>query len=270
MLPTAILALLALAAPVAPLARDASPRGRFIIGSPERPAMVGDHQEPRRYERVESAVGAYADIDEVGDAAWLRHELEGYARRASACAARPRERCAVGARRVAGATVIHLIRGAHAEILWTSARRAVRLGWRRLVDTPTGTMTVDDPPADFAAALLAELPSDLSPADLDAGRWADDEVDRRLDYAERVLAGCAVATDTAGCLHFARASLLALETDAPPDGAAVDPAAEPTASLRLRIAAARLRRAAARQSPLVPWCAAPGSLAPPQRLAALP
>lgn len=270
MLPTAMLVFLALAAPVAPSARDGSPRGRFIIGSPERLAMAGDRQEPRRYERVESAVGAYADVDEVGDATWLRHELEGYAWRASDCAARPRDRCAAVVRRVAADTVIHLIRGAHAEILWTSARRAVRLGWRRLVETPTGTMTIDDPPADFAAALLAELPSDLSPASLDASRWADDEIDRRLDYAERALERCAMAADTAGCLSFAGASLRAAEATAPPDGDS-DPAAEPTAlSLRLRIGAARLRRAAARQSSLAPMCAAPGLLAPPRVVAALP
>jgi hypothetical protein len=167
--------------------------------------------------------------------------------------------------------VIHVISGARAEMLWTSGHRAVRLGWRRVVDTPTGTMTVDDPPADFAADLLAELPSDLGPSELDAARWADDEIDRRLDYADRALDGCAMASDTTRCLYFARASLLAVEAADPGvrDGAA--PVAEPTVvSLRLRIAAARLRRAAARQSVLAaPMCAAPVVVPAPQ-VAALP
>lgn len=261
MLRAAILLLVALAAPTAPSARDASPRGRFVIGAPDRLAMAGDRRHPRRYERVESAVGAYADVDEVVDASWLRHEVEGYARRAVDCEARPSAPCLRAVRRVGAATVIHLVDGGHAEMLWTSGRRAVRLGWRRLVATPTGTMTVDEPPADFAAALLAELPSDLDLVSLDEPRrsaWAEDEVDRRLDYAERALDGCALAGDAAaaGCLYFARASLRAVE-EAEGQGAGARSAAAATViSVRLRLTAARMRRAAAQQSSDVPWCAA--------------
>jgi hypothetical protein len=266
---TTLLMLLALAAPVAPSARAVSPRGAFIVGVPDRLAAPGDHRQPRRYERIASVVAAFADVDDVGDAIWLRHELEGYARRAAQCAAHLPDRCAVVVRRLAGATVLHLVSGARAEMLWTSGHHAVRLGWRRIVETPSGTMTVDDPPADFAAALLGEFPSDLGITSLDAARWADDEVDRRLDYADRALDGCAMASDTAACLYFARASLLAVE-DELDHGDTAEPAAPPTVvSVRLRIAAARLRRAAARQSPLAaPICPVPGLLDTP-RLAAL-
>jgi len=277
MSPAAVVLLLALAAPTAPSARDAGPRGRFVIGVPERLAMAGDHQHPRRYERVESAVAAYADVDEVVDATWLRHEVEGYARHAVDCTTtRPPGPCLRVAGRLGPATVIRLISGSHAELLWTSGHRAVRLGWRRLVTTPTGTMTVDEPPADFAAALLAELPSDLAFVSFDDSRrptWADDEIDRRLDYAERALDGCAAAGAAAAtCLYFARASLLAVE-DAEGQGGEVRPPAGGEAtpiSVRLRLAAARLRRAAARQSALAaPWCAVPPLVEPPQ-LARLP
>jgi hypothetical protein len=149
MSPAAVLFLAVLAAPTAPSARDASPRGRFIVGSPDRLASVGDRQHPRRYERVESAVGAYADVDELVDAIWLRHEVEGYARRAADCDRLPPGPCGQARRRLERATVIHVVRGEHAEMLWTSGQRAVRLGWRRTVTTPTGTMTVDEPPARF-------------------------------------------------------------------------------------------------------------------------
>ena len=268
----AILLLVALAAPTAPSARDASPRGRFVIGAPDRLTMTGDRRHPRRYERVESAVGAYADVDEVVDTTWLRHEVEGYARRAVDCEVHPSDPCLRAVRRVGAATVIHLVDGGHAEMLWTSGRRAVRLGWRRLVATPTGTMTVDEPPADFTAALLAELPSDLDLVSLDDARppaWAEEEIDRRLDYAERALDGCALAGDpaAAACLYFARAGLLAVEeAEGPGAGAPPEAAAAATViSVRLRLTAARMRRAAARQSALAtPWCAAPPLLEPPQ------
>jgi hypothetical protein len=210
MLPAAVLLLAALAAPTAPSARDASPRGRFIVSSPDRLASVGDRQHPRRYERVESAVGAYADVDELVDATWLRHEVEGYARRAADCDRLPPGPCGWGRRRVEGATVIHLARGEHAEMLWTSGNRAVRLGWRRTVTTPTGTMTVDEPPADFAAGLVAEFPSDLDPASGSAA-WNDDEIERRLYYVGRALEDGDAGGDEAARLYFARAGLLAVE-----------------------------------------------------------
>ena len=115
MSPAAVLLLAALAAPTAPSAREASQRGRFIVGSPDRLASVGDRQHPRRYERVESAVGAYADVDELVDATWLRHEVEGYARRAADCD-RPEQFLVT---RLEGAIVIHLARRAR----WMLGRR---------------------------------------------------------------------------------------------------------------------------------------------------
>ncbi len=271
MSPAAVFLLVALAAPTAPMVREASPRGRFVIGTADRLAMPGDRRQPRRYERVESAVGAYADVDEVGDTTWLAHEVEGYARRAVDCDGRRPDPCRREVRRVGAATVIHLVSGNHAELLWTSGRRAVRLGWRRLVTTPTGTMTVDEPPADFTAALLAELPSDLALRALDGSAWAEDEIDRRLDHAERALDGCERAGDAAAAarLQFARAGLLAVD-DAEGRGEAPTPTTEVTViSVRTRLAAARLRRAAARQSDLMPWCAAPQLVEAPQ-LARLP
>jgi len=252
MLPAAILLLAALAAPTAPSAREGSPRGRFIVGAPDRLAVAGDRQQPRRYERVESAVGAYADVDELVDATWLRHEVEGYARRAADCDRLPPGPCLRARRQFGTAAAIHLVRGEHAEMVWTSGHRAVRLGWRRMVTTPTGTMTVDEPPADFAAALAAEFPSDLDPASVDA-TWADDEVERRLYYVGRALEDADVAGDEAARLYFARAGLLAVEEaegvlgERAPDG---DASATPITA-RTRLAALRARRAAARQ------CAAP-------------
>ena len=267
----AIILLAALAAPTAPSARELGPR--FIIGTPDRLAMPGDHRQPRRYERIESAVGAYADVDDVADATWLRHELEGYARRTVDCRAQPSDRCRRALAQLRGLPVIQLISGSHAEMLWTSGRRAVRLGWRRVVTTPTGTMTVDEPPADFAAALLLELPSDLALTTLDDPTWAEDEIDRRLDYAERALDGAPGGDAAAAArLHFARAGLLAVEEAAPTidDAGAPLAAAEPTwISVRTRLAAARLRRAGTRQSTVAePWCA-PRPLFEPQ-LARLP
>jgi hypothetical protein len=260
----AVLLLLALAAPIAPSARDGGGRGRFILGAPDRLAMAGDRQHPRRYARIESAVDAYADVDEVADPTWLRHEVEGYARRAAEGAAGATD-CGRTARRLGGATVIQLTRGGQAELVWTSGHRAVRLAWRRQVETAKGTMHVDAPPAEFAAGLLAEFPSDLPPPGGDeSSRWDEDEIDRRLDYAARALDACAGERDVAPCLYFARASLLAVAAvdEMPEDHAPPPVAAATVISVRLQVAAAQLRRAAARQSlPVAPWCAAPSLLA---------
>lgn len=271
MSPIAIVVLLAFAAPLAPAMHGLSGREVFIVGASDRLALPGDRQQPRRYDRIESAIGAYADVDEVEDPTWLRHELEGYALRASDCPAHPRDICTAGMRQLGRAPVVQVISGPRAAVLWTCGHRAVRLAWRRIVDTPTGTMTVDDPPSDFATELLGACPSDLPAIAFDRAAWADAEIDRRLDYADRALDRCAMAIDTTGCLHFARASLLAVEVDDPALRAVSPASAEPTVvSVRLRVAAARLRRAAGRQSLLTPpMCAWPEALAPP-RLAALP
>ena len=246
----------------------AAPLRRFIVGTPDRLALAGDRQEPRRYERVDSSVGAYADVDEVADRTWLPHEVEGYARRAADCSARVLVPCSRAARRLGTGWVVQVVTGGHAEIVWTAGRRAVRLGWRRSVSTPTGTMTLDDPPAEFAAALLAELPSDLLPAapgGAEAPVWSEDEIDRRLYYVGRALDAVAADDGSSGpSLHFARAGLLAVEAAlgirAGGHGAGgIDNAASPLTA-RTRLAAALARRAAARQPPFLPaepWCAAP-------------
>ena len=267
-LPVAVLVAL-VAAPAPPAMDTVTPLRRFIVGMPDRLALAGDRQDPRRYERVDSSVGAYADVDEIADPTWLHHEVEGYARRAADCAARVLVPCSRAARRLGPGWVVQLVAGGHAEIVWTAGPRAVRLGWRRTVSTPTGTMTLDDPPADFAAALLAEFPSDLLPATsggADAAAWSEDDIDRRLYYVGRALE--AVAADGASSapspLHFARAGLLAVEAAlgirAGGDGAGGIDNPAPLLTARTRLAAALARRAAARQPPFLPaepWCAAP-------------
>jgi hypothetical protein len=258
---------------------EAAALRRFIVGTPDRLALAGDRQHPRRHECVASAIAAYADIDEVVDPTWLPHEVEGYARRAAACAPPAAVPCRRAPRRLGTAWGIHLVTGSRAEIVWTSGRRAVRLGWRRVVNTPTGSMTLDDPPAEFAAALLAELPSDLHRVARAGEAWADAELDRRLYYVGRALDAVAAepAAPSAASLRFVRAGLLAVEAA---DGMGGDVArqaaeAEGVAALiavRARWAAALARRAAARQPPFLPadpCCPAP-ILADAPPLARLP
>lgn len=271
-----------LAAPLSPATDGAAAPRRFVVGMPDRFASAGDRQQPRRYERVDSAVGAYADVDEVVDPTWLRHELEGYARRTVDCARRPPVPCRRAPRRLGAAQVVELVAGGHAEIVWTAGRRAVRLGWRRMVSTATGTMILDDPPADFAAALFVELPSDLHLDAVDgvAGpAWAEGEIDRRLYYAARALDAVATrpATASAALLHFARAGLLAVEAaeGIGAGGGGAGPADDVSALLaaRARLAAALARRAAARPPLFLsaePWCAAPTLADAPPPLARLP
>jgi len=268
-----------LAAPAPPTAVPA-PQRRFIVGTPDRLTLAGDRQHPRRHERVESAVAAYADVDEVVDSTWLRHEVEGYARRAANCAGRPLVPCRRASVRLDGARVIQLVTGSHAEIVWMGGRHAVRLGWRRLVSTPTGTLTLDDPPADFAAALLAEYPSDLDAlAGSDGEAWADADIDRRLYYVERALdvGAASGAAPSVASLRFARAGLLAVEAaEGMPAGGDTAGEADGVAALlaaRARWAAAVARRAAAHQPPFLsvdPWCAAPTLGDAPPSLARLP
>jgi hypothetical protein len=180
-------------APPLPAGRSAWRRTPFVIGAPGRLDADGDVRHPRLYRRVDSLVAAYADVEEVQDRRWLRQEIEGYARRAVDCAGLERTWCRREVERVGAAPVIHLAAGAHAELVWLSGgNRAVRLGWRRIVDTRTGTMTLEAPPADFAAALLAEYPSQLEALGFDPAHdraWAEGEVDRLLYYLEQVVAG---------------------------------------------------------------------------------
>lgn len=167
-------------------------RTPFVIGAPGRLDGRGDQRAPRLLQRSESAVAAYADVEVVEDPTWLRHELESYARRAVDCAGVAPAWCRRAVRRAGSGRVIDLAAGEHAEWVWLSgANRAVRLGWRRIVETQTGTMTVDTPPADFAAAVLADFPSRLEGFEFDAARervWAAEEVDRLLYYVDQVIA----------------------------------------------------------------------------------
>lgn len=172
------------------LADPFGPRAVFVIGAPGRLDAAGDERQPRRYQRADSAIGAYADVEIVQDPTWLDHEIGLYVRRTA-------NRAAIGVgdsersvRRLGRAVVIAVTAGTHAEVVWRCARNtAVRLAWQRIVVTPTGTMTVDAPPAEFAAALLAEFPSRTHARDLaSAGdaAWALNEVDRLLYYADQV------------------------------------------------------------------------------------
>ncbi|MFN8641951.1 MAG: hypothetical protein U0802_09940 [Candidatus Binatia bacterium] len=268
-------ALLAVGAAPSPDARGAA--RRFILGAPDRLAAAGDRREPHRTERIASAVAAQADVEAVGDPTWLRQEVETYARRAADCTRPVATPCRREARRIAGAWVIALVAGSHAEIVWTSGRRAARLEWRRLVSAADGTMTVEDPPADFAALLLAELPSDLDARAADDASWAEAEVDRRLYYARRALEMAAEpGQPSAALLRFARAALLAAVGEAvPPRGEAggQDEGVVAVLAVRARLEAALARRAAARQPLFLsaePWCAAPALAEALPRLARLP
>lgn len=167
-------------------------RTTFVVGAPGRLDTEGDRRHPRLYQRADSAVAAYADIEEVQDRTWLRHEIEHYARRAVDCAGVGQAWCRREVQRFGSSRVISLASGAHAELVWLSGNRAVRLGWRRIVDARLGTMTLDTPPADFTAALLAEFPSQLEAFEFDPWRdrvWAATEADRLLYYIDQVVGG---------------------------------------------------------------------------------
>jgi hypothetical protein len=167
-------------------------RATFVIGAPGRLDAAGDRRYPRFYRRADSAVGAYADIEEVQDGTWLRHEIEHYARRAVDCAGLAETWCRRDVRRFGPMRVIALFSGAHAELVWLAAgNRAVRLGWRRIVDTPAGTLTLDTPPWDFTSAVLGEFPSALEGFEFDPRQdrvWAATETDRLLYYIDQVVA----------------------------------------------------------------------------------
>ena len=163
----------------------------FIIGSPGRSDSEHDRREARRYASSDSAVAPYADVDVVADATWLQHEIESYARRSFACDRLGAASCRRERRLVGRAWVLYVASGSRAELLWVAGRRAIRLGWRRIIEAPTGTMTVETPPQRFATALLTEFPSSLAATPLDDAAWAAAEADRRRYYAEldRVRAG---------------------------------------------------------------------------------
>jgi len=172
----------AIAAPrAAPIASLAVP---FIIGSAGRIDSDDDRREARRYDRADSAVAAYADVEEVDDATWLVHEIESYARRAFGCDRPAAATCRREKRTIGGAPVRYVASGSRAELLWAAGHRAIRLAWRRIVDAPSGTMTVEAPPQRFVTAMLTEFPSSLTPRPLDDAAWAAAEADRGRYYAE--------------------------------------------------------------------------------------
>lgn len=179
---------------IQPVEAAASPdvRPPFVIGAPGRLDAAGDRRQPRRYLRDDSAIGAYADIEEVEDPTWLRHEIRSYVRGAVDCAGLRPPWCQREVRRLGAARVIALAAGTQAELVWVSGGNlAVRLGWRRIVVTPAGSMTLDVPPEEFARALLDEFPSQIEAHELDAGQdavWEANEVERLLYYAEQVVA----------------------------------------------------------------------------------
>ncbi|MGH7788249.1 MAG: hypothetical protein ACRERC_15370, partial [Candidatus Binatia bacterium] len=189
----AVLPLLLLVAAGASSPPAAAPRSAFVVGAPGRLAGAGDRRLPRLRPRVESSVSAYADVEQVDDPTWLAHEVESYVRRAATCTAVGADWCRREVRQIGGAAVIFFATGAHAEVAWVAGgNRAVRLGWTRIVNTPAGTMTVDEPPADMMDPLLDELPSDLAPFSFDAARerlWAASEVDRLVYYIDQAAAG---------------------------------------------------------------------------------
>lgn len=250
-------------------------RTPFVVGAPGRLDGDGDWRHPRRYRRADSLVGAYVDIEEVDDPTWLRHEVESYARRAVDCTGVLASWCRREVRDLAAGRVIFLTAGVHAELVWvTHDRVAVRLGWQRVVVAPTGSMTIEAPPADFAAAVLGEFPSQLGAFAFDAQReasWAEREAGRLLYYVEEVIAALpAVGTEShrRHALRFVEdnlARIAALRAVDSGDCAAMEeaPADDPDAttetgdalppSIARRVAALRASRPGAGATP---WCAA--------------
>ena len=246
----------------------------FVIGAPGRPDGEADRREPRLYERADSAVAAYADVEIVQDRTWLRHEVEHYARRALDCEDVGRPWCRREVRQFGAARVIALVVGSRAEVVWVSrGNRAVRLGWRRIVETHGGTMTVDVPPQAFAGTLLAAFPSQLEAFEFDAARarvFAAEEVDRLMYYVDQVLVGLSAVRDEAPRRHAERfvadavariARLRAQPLPAPWAGGmsgGVASASLPTSAVLPPALAEQLEaiRAWRADGAAMPWCAA--------------
>jgi hypothetical protein len=254
-------------------AAPAAFRRPFVIGAPGRLDGAGDRRHPRRWFRSESAIDAYADVEEVDDPTWLRHELEGYVRRTADCGELGSAWCWREVRRIGADVVSFVAAGVHAEITWIAHdRQAVRLGWRRVVEAPTGTLTADTPPADFAAALLAEFPSQPSAerlAEPHAIDWRETEVDRLLYYIDRALSADTAPAQPPGARRDAEqfvadtlARIARLEgLDLDPDDATAGGAdgglpmslAEQLGSVREWLAVRHQRMSVANA---LPWCAA--------------
>ena len=251
------------------------PGGRFHrsrspnFGSPS----VGDRQHPRRHEAGRSRPSAPTPTSTaLVDATWLRHEVEGYARRAADCDRLPPGPCGQARRRLERATVIHLVRGEHAEMLWTirPARRPPRLA------TDGDDADGNDDRRRAAGRFRGGA----------RGRVSERSRPREPPTPPGTTTRSSGASTTSGARSRTAMQLAmrrrACTSRAPGywpsrrrKGSAVNARrtamrARPRSPARTRLAAIRARRVAARQSPLteMPWCAAP-PLAEPPRLARL-
>ena len=269
MSPAAVLLLAALAAPTAPSARDASPRGRFIVGSP------GPARPRRRPARRRAATSASSrpsaptpTSTSVVDATWLRHEVEGYARRA----ARLRPAVTPGAVRAGAAPP----RGRDRDP--PGARRARRDAVDVRAAAPSASAGDGRCDADRhddrrraagrlrggAAGRVSEPISIRASASI--ATWADDEIERRLYYVGQALedgdaagddSGAPVLRRAPGCWRVERRPKGSGDERAP-DGrwrsatpiTVRDPA-------RGDSARAARQRGSARAATAMPWCAAP-------------
>jgi len=200
--------------------------GPFVIGAPGRPLDRGDRQQRRRLPASLTAARAYAEVEVVRDSTWLAQEIEAYVRRMTDCGTLTPAWCHREFQRVAGAVVIMLARGGRGELVWRSgADTAVRLGWRRIRETPTGTLTVDAPPVALATTLLARWPSNLVAGTFDEARerrWMEGEVDRFLFYADRLAPAVSGDSDPRALARFVADGLARLAV-LPPLGRGVPP-----------------------------------------------
>ncbi len=206
--------------------------GPFVIGTPGRPLDRGDRRQRHRFPASLTSARAYADVEVVRESTWLAQELEAYVRRMTDCGTLAAAWCHREFRRVAGAVVIMVARGGRGELVWRSgADTAVRLGWRRIVETPTGTLTVDAPPVELVTTLLARWPSTLAADTFDRireRRWIEGEVDRFLFYADRLAPAASADSDPRALARFVADGLARLAV-LPSLGRAVRPPAAPPA-----------------------------------------
>lgn len=257
-------------ASVDPSAAGSSAPRQFIIGMAGRLRSSTDRRYPRQWYRADSPVDAYVDVEEVEDPTWLSEEVQAYGRRVADCAELGPTWCRRELRPQDGGTVLFIAAGVNAEIVWVAdGNRAVRLGWRRVVETPTGTLTLDTPPEAFAALLLSDMPTRLrgdALAGSDDDRWRDRELDRLMHYVDRALTSLPAtasaderrAVERFAARNLARVARLAgLDLMLSHQVARRDGAALPLA-LAERLAAVRDWRAA--MHPLMTdareWCAA--------------
>jgi hypothetical protein len=232
----------------------------FVIGAPGRLDAERDRRAPRRYVRDDSAVGAYADVEEVADPLWLQHEIEAYALRAFDCAGKGPP--------------------------WSSSRRYRRKTTSRIDAKSSSTRgAVPDPARGLAAhrrdadrqyddrlAAAAvcrgdagRVPEPVTAVELvDSDAWARVGIDRLLYYADQVVAGLGAVEGEAYRRHalrfvadnLARVAQLRLQHG-------MIAAEEPTAK--------RFSRRARSSSPRSwPPCAPGGRGAPTPRLCAAP